>query len=142
MKLLHELLEQLATLRPSAEGGFSALLDVVPPSTLRESFLVVISTRPINLMEEAERSARLSPASLRGLLGRVTLLDASKGELADLIKFGDQRSGLTPRRRLSMSGAEDDRDRDEDRAQAGSGEHAASGTDLGSAAFEGRGERI
>ena len=89
VKLLHELLEQLATLRPSPEASLSALLDVVPASTLRESFLIVVSTRPLNLLEEAERSSRLSAASLRGLDGaRVTLLDASKGDLANLIQFG------------------------------------------------------
>jgi uncharacterized protein (DUF58 family) len=88
VKLLHELLEQLAMLRSSPEGSLASLLDAVPPSTLRESFLIVVSTRPINLMEEAEKSARLSSASLRGLLGRVTLLDASKGDLANLIQFG------------------------------------------------------
>jgi len=88
VKLLHELLDQLATLRPSPEASLSALLDIVPPSTLRESFLIVVSTRPLNLLEEAEKSTRLSPASLRGLLGRVTLIDASKGDLANLIQFG------------------------------------------------------
>lgn len=88
VKLLHELLDQLATLRPSPEATLSALLDVVPPATLRESFLIVVSTRPINLLEEAERSTRFSGAALRGLLGRVTLIDASKGDLANLIQFG------------------------------------------------------
>lgn len=88
VKLLHELLEQLATLRPSSEASLAGLLDAVPSPTLRESFLIVVSTRPINLMEEAEKSARLSSASLRGLLGRVSLLDASKGDLANLIQFG------------------------------------------------------
>jgi uncharacterized protein (DUF58 family) len=87
VKLLHELLEQLATLRPSPEASLSALLDVVPPSTLRESFLIVVSTRAVNLMEEAERSTRLSAASLRGLLARVILVDASKGDLANYIQF-------------------------------------------------------
>jgi uncharacterized protein (DUF58 family) len=87
VKLLHELLEQLATLRPAPEGGLSALLDVVPPATLRESFFLVVSTRPINLLEETERSSRFSATSLRGLMGRVTILDASKGDLNDLIQF-------------------------------------------------------
>jgi hypothetical protein len=88
VKLLHEFLDQLATLRPSPEASLSDLLDVVPPSTLRESFLIVVSTRPVNLLEEAERSTRLSVAALRGLVNRVTLLDASKGDLANLIQFG------------------------------------------------------
>jgi uncharacterized protein (DUF58 family) len=87
VKLLHEMLDQLATIRSSTEGTLSALLDVIPPSTLRESYLIVVSTRPLNLTEEAERSVWLSGAALRGLMGRVTLLDASKGDLADLIKF-------------------------------------------------------
>jgi hypothetical protein len=60
VKLLHELLEQLVVMRPSAEGTLAALFDAVPPSTLREAILIVVSTRPVNLIEEAERSARLS----------------------------------------------------------------------------------
>jgi uncharacterized protein (DUF58 family) len=87
VKLLHEMLDQLAMIRPSQEGSISSLLDVIPPATLRESYLIVVSTRPINLVEEAEKSIWLSGATLRGLMGRVTLLDASKGDLADLIKF-------------------------------------------------------
>jgi uncharacterized protein (DUF58 family) len=87
VKLLHEMLDQLATIRPSQEASLASLLDVIPPLTLRESYLIVVSTRPINLIEEAEKSIWLSGATLRGLMGRVTLLDASKGDLADLIKF-------------------------------------------------------
>ena len=89
VKLLHELLEQLAVMRPSTEGTLSALLDALPPATLRESILIVVSTRPVNLLEEAERSARLSGGPSRGLLGRVILLDASRGDLADLIQFAE-----------------------------------------------------
>ena len=59
MKLLHELLEQLAVMRPATEGALSALFDALPPATLRESILIVASTRPVNLLEEAERSTRL-----------------------------------------------------------------------------------
>ena len=63
VKLLHELLEQLAMLRPASEGGLADLLDVLPPVVLREAVLIVISTRPLNLLEEAERTARLSGAA-------------------------------------------------------------------------------
>jgi uncharacterized protein (DUF58 family) len=87
VKLLHELLEQLAVMRPSTEGALSALFDILPPATLREAILVVVSTRPLNLIEEAERSSRLSGAGSRGLLGRVVLLDASRGDLADLVQY-------------------------------------------------------
>lgn len=89
VKLLHELLEQLAMMRPSSEGTLATLFDALPPAMLREAVLVVVSTRPVNLLEEAERSARLSGASTRGLMGRVILLDASNGELADFIQFAD-----------------------------------------------------
>jgi uncharacterized protein (DUF58 family) len=92
VKLLHELLEQLAIMRPSTEGNLGALFDVLPPSTLREAILLVVSTRPINLHEEAERSARLAGGSVRGLSGRVIVLDASRGELTDLVQFAQSSS--------------------------------------------------
>ena len=86
VKLLHEMLEQLATVRASPDGKIASLLDVVPPSTLRESILIVVSTRSLNLFEEAEKSTRLPGAAIRGLMSRVSLLDASKGDLADLFQ--------------------------------------------------------
>jgi uncharacterized protein (DUF58 family) len=103
-KLLHELLEQLAVLRPTTEGRLAGLLDVVPPSTLREAIFIVISTRPINVQEEAEKTARLSGASSRGLFGRVTLLDSSHGDMAELIQFGDASHAHTPRGKASGDG--------------------------------------
>lgn len=90
VKLLHELLEQLAVMRPSSEGTLSTLFDALPPATLREAVLVVVSNRPVNLIEEAERSARLSGAAARGLMNRALMLDASNDELADLIQFPDE----------------------------------------------------
>ena len=45
VKLLHELLEQLAVMRPSTEGALSSLFDALPPATLREAVLVIVSTR-------------------------------------------------------------------------------------------------
>ena len=106
VKLLHEFLEQFATLRHSSEGSLSALLDVIPASTLRESFLIVVSTRPVNLMEEADRSTRLSATALRGLFGRVTILDASKGDLDALIRF-DKSGGMAKMRRGLSADAEE-----------------------------------
>ena len=87
VRLLHELLEQLAVLKSSPEGQLSALFDALPASVLREAMLIVLTTRPVNLMEEAERSAHLSGAAGRGLSARVILLDASRGDLDDLIQF-------------------------------------------------------
>jgi uncharacterized protein (DUF58 family) len=92
VKLLHELLELLAVMRPATEANLAALFDALPPATLRESVLIIVSTRPVNLLEEAERSARLSGSSARGLLGRVILLDASRGDLADLVQFAESPS--------------------------------------------------
>jgi uncharacterized protein (DUF58 family) len=106
VKLLHELLEQLAMMRPSSECQLSALLDSIPAVTLREAVLIVVSTRPINMNEEAERSARLSGSSGRGLLGRVQMLDASRGDLADLIHYGGSASAAVER--PGLGGAQDD----------------------------------
>ncbi|MCA1684712.1 MAG: DUF58 domain-containing protein [Planctomycetia bacterium] len=99
VKLLHELLEQLAVVRGTGEGALSALLDILPPSTVREASLVVVSTRPVNLVEEAERSSRLSGVPSRGILGRVTLLDASRGELDGYVEYGGPWSSTAPVRR-------------------------------------------
>ena len=90
VKLLHELLEQLAIMRPVSEGGLAELFDVMPPAALREALLVIISTRPINLIEEAERSSRFSGTSARGLLGRVMMLNATQGDLASLFQFDEE----------------------------------------------------
>ena len=68
VKLLHELLERLALLRPATEGTLAELIDTLPASSLRDSLLIIVSTRPINLAEEAERSSRLAGASSRNLV--------------------------------------------------------------------------
>jgi len=81
VKLLHELLELLAVMRPSAEGHMAALFDALPPAALREASLILVTTRPVNLLEEAERSAQLSGSAGRGLAARVLLLDVSRGDL-------------------------------------------------------------
>jgi uncharacterized protein (DUF58 family) len=92
VKLLHELLEQLAVMRPATEGSLAELIDALPPTTLRDSLLVIVSTRPINLAEEAERSTRLAVGSARNLLGRAVVLNASQGELMGLFQFAGSTS--------------------------------------------------
>jgi uncharacterized protein (DUF58 family) len=89
VKLLHELLEQLAVMKPATEGGLAELIDVVPPPVLRESLLVVLSTRPINILEETERSTRFSGTSSRSLLGHVMIFNAAVGDLAPLFQVTD-----------------------------------------------------
>jgi uncharacterized protein (DUF58 family) len=107
VKLLHELLEQLAVLRPATEGSLAALFDTLPPSALRESVLVIVSTRPLNLIEEAERSVRLSGASSRGLLGRILLLDGSRGDLVGLVEQGGVNMSRTVGRREPVADSDD-----------------------------------
>jgi hypothetical protein len=100
VKLLHELLEQLAVLRSSSEGGLAELLDVLPPVVLREAMIIVVSTRPLNLIEEADRSRRLAGTAARGIAGRISLLNASQGDLLPLFQPSDSPTGSLLRVRL------------------------------------------
>jgi len=135
VKLLHELLQQLSTLRPSTEGKFSELLDAMTTSTLRDALLVIVSTRPINLAEEAERSLRLSKAASRNLIGRAVVLNAAQGDLSEMFQYArtssrtllEHRSSSTDQerlqtheeRRLAVGQAED---READASGSGDGD--------------------
>ena len=109
VKLLHELLEQLAVLRPATEGTLAELLDALPATSVRGSLLCIVSTRPVNLAEEAERSMCLGGASARTLLGRAIVLNAAAGELSELVQdvgsasreLIEQRLSSTEQERLS-----------------------------------------
>jgi uncharacterized protein (DUF58 family) len=103
VKLLHELLEQLAVLRPASEGGLAELLDTLPPAILREAALIIVSTRPLNLLEEAERSSRLSGTAARSLMGRVLLLNATQGDLAPLFHPAEATTRNLLQHRLSSA---------------------------------------
>lgn len=81
VKLLHELLTQLALTRGSPEGSMASLLDTMPPSVLRNGLLLVVSTHRVNLVEEAENSNRLRGGATRGVIARAVNLDASRGDL-------------------------------------------------------------
>ena len=87
VKLAHDLLEQLAIMRPINEGTLSDLFDALPPTMLRDAMLVVISTRPVNLLEEAERSSSLSATTARGLMGRAIVINSTAGDLDELIRY-------------------------------------------------------
>jgi uncharacterized protein (DUF58 family) len=93
-KMLHEVLGQLAVLRGSPEGQLAMLFDSLPMSVLRDGQLIIVSTRAVNVIEEAEKSSRLSGGLSRGLFARVTVLDAARGPLTDLIRF--DRATLDP----------------------------------------------
>jgi uncharacterized protein (DUF58 family) len=104
VKLLHELLEKLAVMRAVSEGGLGELIDVLPPAVLRQALLVIISTRPVNLIEEAERSSRFSGSSARGLLGRAISLNSTQGDIAPLLQFAeDSTRNLVQKRASSAS---------------------------------------
>jgi uncharacterized protein (DUF58 family) len=103
VKLLHELLEKLAIMRPVNEGGLAELFDVMPPAVLREALLVIVSTRPLNLIEEAERSSRFSGTSARGLLARAVILNSSQGDLAPLLQFPEDSTRDLLHQRLSSA---------------------------------------
>jgi uncharacterized protein (DUF58 family) len=81
-RLLHEVLEVLTSLRGTPDGSLSALFDTVPPAIVRDAMMVIVTTRPIDLAQEASRSARLSEAAGRGLTNRLLVLDAARGDLA------------------------------------------------------------
>lgn len=83
IKLVHELLEQLAVLKGSPEGRLSSLLELIPPTSIREAYLIIASTRPVNLSEQIHRAARAPSAWLRAALQRALVLDASRGDLAE-----------------------------------------------------------
>jgi uncharacterized protein (DUF58 family) len=112
VKLLHELLGQLAVMRATSEGSLAPLFDALSPATLRGAMLIVVSTRPINLIEEAEQSKRLAGASARGMLGRVILLDASRGDLEGLIEFATSASATDLTRRELTQVSDERRDRE------------------------------
>ena len=90
IRLLHEMLAQLAVLHGTDTGRLALLFDAMPPQVLREAMLVIVSTRPVSLTEEAEKSHRLHGDGGRGLANRVMLLDAANGDLDGLIQFNGQ----------------------------------------------------
>jgi hypothetical protein len=88
IKLLHELLESLALMQSSQDGELGALIDLVPPHVLREALVVIVTTRPLSLQKEFERSQRLGKGSASArIAGRIILLDSSRGDLDELIRF-------------------------------------------------------
>jgi len=104
-------------------------------STLRDALLVIVSTRPINLAEEAERSLRLSKAASRNLIGRAVVLNAAQGDLSEMFQYArtssrtllEHRSSSTDQerlqtheeRRLAVGQAED---READASGSGDGD--------------------
>ena len=106
VKLLHELLEQLAVLRPATEGTLAELIDALPATALRDSLLIIVSTRPLQLAEEAERSKRLAGTSARTLLARAIVLNAAQGELSELIQDAGSSSRNLLEQRVSSADQE------------------------------------
>jgi uncharacterized protein (DUF58 family) len=119
IRLLHELLEALALLRPTPEGHVGGLLDVMPPAMLRDAMILIVSTRSINLAEEYERSTRLNESTGLRLTGRTLLLDASRGDLEQYIRFdGGRGVGLDVGPLSDRAGAREEEAEAEARARA------------------------
>jgi hypothetical protein len=66
----------------------------------------MVSTRPQNLVEEAERATRLTPTSARSLLGRAVTLNAAQGDLNDLVQYAESNSRDLLEQRMSSAEAE------------------------------------
>ena len=66
----------------------------MPAVTLREAIFVVVTTRPMQLADEAAKSERLRNATGRGLSNRLILLDVSRGELDGLVEFDQRKSPI------------------------------------------------
>ena len=127
VKLLHELLEQLAVLRPATEGTLAELLDLLPAPALRDSLLIIVSTRPIHLVEEAEHTARLASPTARKLLGRAIVLNAAAGDLADLIHDVGEGSRSLLEQRLTSADQDRLSSQDERRRTVSSAETGPAG---------------
>ena len=90
VKLLHELLEQLAMMRTASEGGLAELFDVMPPAVLREALMVIISVPAAQLDRRSRTFVTAFGRSARSLLGRVLLLNSARRP----------RSAVSARRRI------------------------------------------
>lgn len=106
VRLLHEMLTCLATVKPNHELSIPQLLEIMPPATLREAIFIIVSTRPMQWSDELARSERLRSASGRGLANRIVFLDASSGALEPLLEF-DHRGSKT-RLELTPESREDE----------------------------------
>jgi hypothetical protein len=93
VRLLHEMLTCLATIKPNHELSIHQLMEIMPPATLREAIFIIVSTRPMQWGDELSKSERLRSASGRGLAHRIVFLDASSGVLDDLLEFDRRGSG-------------------------------------------------
>jgi uncharacterized protein (DUF58 family) len=127
VKYLHELLGQLAVQPAQPEGHVGDLFDAMPPAILRDAVVVVVSTRPIQIQEEFQRSSRFAQRGSRGWGSRLIVLDASRGDLEDLIDWEPARgAGPASHERL------DDGRLDESLAERlgleSGGSHAPAGT--------------
>jgi uncharacterized protein (DUF58 family) len=94
VRLLHEVLELLATMRGSPEGKLAGLFESLPPAIIREAVIVLVSTRHVELNDALRGSPLLTEASMRGLTSRLHLLDVSRGDLDPYIEFTNTTSNL------------------------------------------------
>lgn len=116
VRLLHEMLTCLATIKPNHDLSIHQLMEIMPPATLREAIFIIVSTRPMQWSEELARSERLRSASGRGLTNRIVFLDASSGALDPLIEF--DRRGSKSKLEQAPAAVQDDSSAQQDSNQA------------------------
>ena len=106
VKLLHELLEQLAVMRPRPRGPRRAARR--PAAHRRCATRSWSSSRPGRSTWSRRPSDRRGwpAASARSLLGRAIVLNAAQGELADLIQYAGSSSRNLLEQRLSSADQE------------------------------------
>ena len=80
-RLMHELLTTLSTLQSTASGQVSALMETIPPAMVRDSTIVLVTTRPIDLNAESQRSTKIADGHLREFTSRLLILNARNGDL-------------------------------------------------------------
>jgi len=93
-RLMHECLENLAVLKSHPEGKPADLIELLPPSTLREAFFVIVTTRPLTVADLAPTSNGCSPWWTRGFAQRAIILNAARGDLDDYIQFSETAAKL------------------------------------------------
>jgi len=80
-RLMHEILNTLSTLEAHTTGQISTLFENIPPAIVRDSTLVLITTRPFDTRDLSTRSTGVQDVHFREFANRLLVLNAHRGEL-------------------------------------------------------------
>ena len=81
-RMMHELLSNLSVLQGSSQGNIASLLEVIPPGIIRDSTVVIVTTRTIRLSDEVKQATKQAEAKIRGLSSKALVLNVTEGELS------------------------------------------------------------